>query len=116
MNPFLCDVTTTGDAKSNLSTTPGTLDATLVVDFSPAFDAPCNVVDETDLFTFNGGTITIHSHHQDCPATILPGPRIDTTFTITGGTGAFGGATGSGTEHSSHAEEAPIIFNGKIVF
>jgi hypothetical protein len=116
VNPFLCDVTATGGATSNVSTTPGTLEATLVVDFSPGFDAPCNVVDETDLFTFDAGTITIHSHHQDCPATILPGPRIDTTFTITGGTGAFAGATGSGTEHSSHAEEAPIIFNGTIVF
>jgi hypothetical protein len=116
VNPFLCDVTATGGATSNVSTTPGTLEATLVVDFSPGFDAPCNVVDETDLFTFDAGTITIHSHHQDCPATIRPGPRIDTTFTITGGTGAFAGATGSGTEHASHAEQSAIIFNGKIVF
>jgi hypothetical protein len=115
VNPFLCDVTATGTVDSNLSTTPGSVDYTLVIDFSPGFDAPCNVVDETAVFTFDAGTVTIHSHHQDCPATIRPGPRIDTTFTITGGTGAFAGATGSGTEHSAHAEHAPVVYNGKIV-
>jgi hypothetical protein len=116
VNPFLCDVTTTGDVNSNLSTTPGRVDATLVVDFSPGFDAPCNVVDETAVFTFDAGTITIHSYHQDCPATIRPGPRIDTTFTITGGSGAFAGATGSGVELSAHAEHAPVVYNGTINF
>jgi hypothetical protein len=115
VNPFLCDVTATAEARSNLSTTPGTVDYTLVVDFSPGFDAPCNVVDETAVFTFEAGTITTHSHHQDCPATIRPGPRIDTDFTVTGGTGAFAGATGSGVELASHAESSSIVYNGTIV-
>ena len=116
VNPFLCDVTTTGDVNSNISTTPGSSDAMLVIDFSPGFDAPCNVVDETTVFTLDAGTITIHSHHQDCPATIRPGPRINTTFTVTGGTGAFTGATGDGVELSAHADRAPVIYNGRIVF
>ena len=55
---------------SNLSTTLGRAVASLVVDFSPGFDAPCNVVDETAVFAFDAGTITIHSFHKDCPATI----------------------------------------------
>lgn len=99
MNPFLCNSTATGVVQSNLSTTPGTVDYALVVDFSAGFDAPCNVVDETAVFTFQAGTITVHSHHQDCPATIRPGPRIDTEFVVTSGTGTFVGATGSGAEH-----------------
>jgi hypothetical protein len=114
--PLLCDVTTTAEARSNLSTTPGTVDAALVIDFSPAFDAPCNVVDEAAVWTFDAGTITTHSHHQDCPATIRPGPRIDTTFTITGGAGAFAGASGGGMERSAHADNAPVVYNGTIVF
>jgi hypothetical protein len=110
VNPFLCDVTATGEVHSNLSTTPGTVDYTLIVDFSPGFDAPCNVVDETAEFTFETGTITVHSHHQDCPATIRLGPRIVTDFQVTGGTGAFAGATGSGVEHG----QSTIIYNGRI--
>jgi hypothetical protein len=109
-NPFVCDVGATGDIRSNLSTTPGTVEYKLVIDFSPAFDAPCNVVDETAVFTFDTGTLTTHSYHQDCPATIRPGPRIQTTFTVTGGTGAFAGATGSGSELG------PPVYNGTIVF
>jgi hypothetical protein len=109
-NPFICDVTVTADVNSNLSTTPGTVDYTLVIDFSPSFDAPCNVVDETALFTFDAGTLTTQSHHQDCPATIRPGPRIVTDFTVTGGTGAFAGATGSGVELG------PPVYNGTISF
>src|SRR3954449_3267228 len=59
-NPFLCDVTATADVRSNLSTTPGSVTYSLVIDFSPSFDAPCNVVDETAAFTFDAGTITVH--------------------------------------------------------
>jgi hypothetical protein len=115
-NPFLCNVTATADVRSNLSTTPGTVTYTLVIDFSPSFDAPCNVVDETAVFTFDAGTITVHSYHQDCPATIRPGPRIDTEFTVTGGTGAFAGATGSGIEHSGPGGPAAVVYNGTITF
>ena len=110
VNPFLCNSTATGEVHSNLSTTPGTVDYALVVDFSPGFDAPCNVVDETAVFTFEAGTITVHSHHQDCPATVRPGPRINTDFQVTGGTGAFARATGSGAEHG----QSTIIYNGTI--
>jgi hypothetical protein len=111
-NPFLCVSTATGEVLSNLSTTPGTVDYTLVVDFSPGFDAPCNTVDETGVFTFDTGTITVRSHHRDCPGSIRPGPRIVTEFVVTGGTGAFAGATGSGTELGSGS----IVYNGTIAF
>jgi hypothetical protein len=113
VNPFLCNSTATGEVRSNLSTTSGTVDYALVVDFSPSFDAPCNVVDETAMFTFEAGTITVHSHRQDCPATILPGPRINTDFQVTGGTGAFAGATGSGVERAGQGSDA-ITYNGTI--
>jgi hypothetical protein len=113
MNPFLCNSTATGEVRSNLSTTLGTVDYALLVDFSPGFDAPCNVVDETAVFTFETGTITVHSHRQDCPATILPGPRINTDFQVTGGTGAFAGATGSGVERAGQGSDA-ITYNGTI--
>jgi hypothetical protein len=116
VNPFLCDVTATAEVGSNLSTTPGSVDYTLVIDFSPSFDAPCNVVDETAVFTFDAGTITTHSLHQDCPATIRPGPRIDTEFTVTSGTGAFAGATGSGVELAGPGEPSSIVYNGTIFF
>jgi len=111
-NPLLCTATETGTVQSNLSTPPGTVDYVLIIDFSPGFDAPCNTVDETGVFTFDMGTITIHSHHRDCPATIRPGPRIVTDFQVTGGTGAFAGATGSGTELGS----AAVVYNGTIAF
>src|SRR3954447_23478848 len=115
-NPFLCDVTATADVRSNLSTTPGSVTYSLVIDFSPSFDAPCNVVDETAAFTFDAGAITVHSYHQDCPATIVPGPRIDTEFTVTGGTGAFARATGSGIERSGSGGPAAIVYHGTVTF
>jgi hypothetical protein len=114
-NPFLCDATATGDVNSNLST-PGTVGYDLAIDWSPGFEAPCNVVDETAIFTFAAGALTTTSHHRDCPATVRPGPRVDTTFTIAGGTGAFAGASGDGTERSSHADQAPVIYHGQIHF
>jgi hypothetical protein len=49
------------------------------------------------VFTFANGTILTHSHHEDCA---IHGLRIDTTFQVTGGTGAFAGATGGGHEFS----------------
>lgn len=113
-NPFLCNVTATAEVRSNLSTTSGSAENSLVIDFSPSFDAPCNTVDETPTFTFATGTITTHSHHRDCNATISPGPRINTDFVITGGTGAFAGATGSGHVLKAHADNAAIVYNGTI--
>jgi hypothetical protein len=114
INQFLCKVTATGDVNSNLSTTPGSVQYDLVIDLSAGFDAPCNVVDETAVFTFADGTLTITAHHCDCPASVRPGTRVDTTFTITGGTGAFAGASGGGTERSSRAEQATVIYRGEI--
>jgi hypothetical protein len=115
-NPLLCKLTATGDVTSNLSTTPGTVEYKSVLDFSPGFDAPCEVVDETAVFNLSAGTLTTASHHRDCPATVSPGPRVNTTFAITGGTRAFAGASGGGTEQSSLAEPAAIVYEGQIAF
>jgi hypothetical protein len=102
-----------GDASSNLSTGEGSFQATILVDFSPG--GTCNIVDEPGAFIFDNGTIFTHSHHEDCAT---HGLRIDTTFQVTGGTGAFAGATGGGREFSAVDASAasPVIFNGTISF
>jgi hypothetical protein len=69
--------------------------------------SPCNTVDETALWTFEDGTVTTHAVHRDCPATIRPGPRIKGTFTVLGGTGAFEGITGSGTQTN-------LVYHGEM--
>jgi hypothetical protein len=96
-----------GKATSNLGTGVGSQRALLAIDFSPGGD--CNIVDEWNVFAFDKGTISTHSHHEDCA---IHGLRIDTSFQVTGGTGAFQGATGGGREFAS----ASIIFNGTIGF
>ena len=106
--PLVCDVTITGPVNSNLSTRQGRVDYSVVLYWEGFEGSPCNTVDETTLFTFDAGTITIHSYHRDCPATIRPGPRIQTSFTVTGGTGAFAGATGSGIERSGRGDPAAV--------
>jgi hypothetical protein len=106
----LAQATTTGKATSNLGTGPGSVDATLIIDFSPG--GSCNIVDESDTFVFTNGTISVHSTHEDCAT---HGLRIDTIFEVTGGTGAFQGATGSGRETSAAAEPS-INFVGTISF
>jgi hypothetical protein len=108
LNPLVCNVGASGEITSNITRGPGTVEYFLVIDFSPAFGAPCNVVDETAVFTWDAGTLTTRSYHQDCPATVRPGPRIQTEFTIVGGTGAFAGATGGGTEIG------PPVYHGTI--
>ena len=103
--------TIVGDASSNLSPGMGSFQATILIDFSPG--GTCNIVTEPGLFIFDNGTISTYSHHEDCA---IHGLRIDTTFQITGGTGAFAGASGSGHEFSAAANPTPVIFNGTISF
>jgi len=105
----LASATAVGTATSNLATSAGTFDANLTIDFSPG--GTCNIVDESDVFSFTNGSIFIHSHHEDCAT---HGLRIDTTFEITGGSGAFKGATGSGREFAAAPTQPPIIFSGEI--
>jgi len=99
------------DASSNLSTGKGTFQATILVDLSPG--GTCNIVEEPGAFIFDTGTIFTHSHHEDCA---IHGLRIDTTFQVTAGTGAFQGATGSGREFSAASNPAPVIYQGTISF
>ena len=106
--------TVDGKATSNLSTGAGSYHAGLIVDFlgQPAPGGNCNIVTEHDAFAFNKGTIFTHSRHEDCATA---GLRINTTFTITGGTGAFQDAKGGGREFSSVG--APTtIYQGTISF
>ncbi len=105
--------TVVGDASSNLATGSGSFQADITVDFSPG--GTCNIVDEPGVFTFDNGTISTHSHHEDCAT---HGLRIDTTFHVTGGTGTFAGAGGGGREFSAVSASAvsPVIFNGTISF
>ncbi len=105
--------TIVADASSNLSTGKGSFQATITADFSPG--GTCNIVDEPGAFIFDNGTIFTHSHHEDCA---IHGLRIDTAFQVTGGTGAFDGATGAGHEFSAVSASAvsPVIFNGTITF
>jgi hypothetical protein len=106
----LAQVTLAGKATSNLATGSGSFRATLIVDFSPG--GSCNIVDESNSFSFTQGTIFAHSNHQDCATN---GLRTDTTFQVTGGTGAFQGATGGGEEFSAAA--SPVVtWSGRISF
>jgi len=111
----LAHVTIDGKGTSNLSTGAGSFHADVTVDSSPG--GTCNIADESSTFTFDNGMIFVHSHHEDCATT---GLRIDTTFQVTGGTGAFQGATGSGREFSAAGAPkgalTPVIYVGTISF
>ena len=104
------------DAKGDTATATspllgaGTLRALLTVnDSDPGPDNTCNTVSEDATFTFKTGTISYRSWHRDCN---FGGPRIQTIFAITGGTGTFEGATGWGEER----DDAPdgFAFDGTI--
>jgi hypothetical protein len=123
-NPQVCTGVFTADVHSNLSRSAGTgVDSFVITAVNGSLD-PCNRFNETTVFVFPEGTITVHSDHVDCPAWIRPfpagddpGSRIDTTFVIEGGTGAFEGATGSGTEHGfGGGRQGSIIYQGTIFF
>lgn len=91
----LADSVAVGPATSNLGGT-GAMRAELIVDDSdPGPDGTCNTVEEHATFTFPAGMLTTWSIHRDCN---FAGPRIIAVFSITGGTGAFAGARGSGRE------------------
>jgi hypothetical protein len=107
----LASVTVGGKGTSNLSTGAGSYQADLIVDFSPG--GTCNIVTEDAAFGFDNGTIFVHSHHEDCATA---GLRIDTTFQVTRGTGAFAGASGGGREFSSSSSSAAVIYEGTISF
>jgi hypothetical protein len=109
----LVQITLAGNATSNLATGTGSFQAILTVDNS--LPGSCNIVNETSAFVFNTGTINVHSYHEDCAT---HGLRIDTTFQITGGTGVFQGATGSGREFNAvtPGSKNPVIYNGTISF
>ena len=116
LDPPACSLfqsTIAGDASSNLATGKGSFQATILVDFSPG--GTCNIVDEPGAFIFGSGTIFTHSHHEDCA---IHGLRIDTTFQVTGGTGAFAGASRGrpGVRGRQHERRIPVIFNGTISF
>lgn len=107
----LASVTVDGKGTSNLSTGAGSYHADLIIDFSPG--GTCNIATENATFSFDNGTILVHSQHEDCATA---GLRIDTTFEVTGGTGAFDGANGGGREFASAAASAPVIYLGTITF
>jgi hypothetical protein len=107
-------VTVDGKAISNLATGNGSFHADLTIDFlgQPAPGGNCNIVDEFSTFAFDNGTIFTHSNHEDCATA---GLRINTTFTVTGGTGAFQHASGSGREFSS-VGSSTTRYEGTISF
>jgi hypothetical protein len=87
---------TTGEARGNLSTTPGAVDGVVIVDFSPAFVARCKVLNVTAVCALAAAPTATHSDHQGCLATFRS--RGDAELVVTGGSGAFAGATGCGVE------------------
>jgi hypothetical protein len=82
-----------------------TENASVVVDINPA-DAQNGCGPETFTATLtaaNGDTLTMHATGVACHAT---GTAHD-NFTITGGTGRFQGASGSGTDSNTHTFTGP---------
>jgi hypothetical protein len=105
---LLASVTVDSKATSNLSAGAGSYHADLIIDFSPG--GTCNIATEDAVFAFGNGTVSVHSHHEDCATA---GLRIDTTFQVTAATGDFQGAIG-GREFASAANAAPVIYQGSI--
>jgi hypothetical protein len=105
----LADSAGDGKVTSNLAG-DGTSHFDLIVDDSdPGPNGDCNTVHESTTFTFALGTISVASLHRDCN---FGGVRIETLFVITGGTGAFAGATGYGTESDANG----ITYDATIAY
>lgn len=84
-----------------------TENATVVVDINPA-DLQNGCAPETRTTTFtgaNGDTITMHGTGLSCAAT----SDAHDNYTITGGTGRFQGASGSGNEYNVHTFTGPGV-------
>jgi hypothetical protein len=65
---------------------------------SPATAAPCQLASITATFGPNGGSqIVVSGSGKACPASATSALLLSYTYTVTGGTGRFSGASGSGT-------------------
>ena len=105
----LADSSASGPVSADIAGV-GSADYAYVVDYSDAGpNGTCNTVDEKGTITFPTGTISTRSLHRDCNFT---GPRIQTLFVVTGGTGEFAGASGYGTEISGMV----IYLTGTITY
>lgn len=81
--------------------------ATIVVDTNPA-DAKNGCAPETrhtTLTAANGDTLTLYGTGWSCAAT----SDAHDNYTITGGTGRFKGASGSGNEYNVHTFTGPGV-------
>jgi hypothetical protein len=104
-------ITATDTVTSNLAG-QGTSHVTLIRTF---LDNGCRTQEEFTTFTFNAGTISTHTpSYTTCgePKGLL----FDAPFQITGGTGAFAGATGGGHEFTPLGGPSPIIYIGTITY
>jgi hypothetical protein len=104
-------ITVTGTVTSNLAG-QGTSQLTLIRTF---LDNGCHTGEEFTTFTFSAGTISTHTPTFETCGTPT-GLLFDVPFEITGGTGAFAGATGGGQEFTPSGGPSPIIYIGKITF
>jgi hypothetical protein len=89
---------------------PGVFHSDIYFDLRPG--GTCNIIGETITFTFDAGAIFASSLHEDCN---IVGLRINTPFTITGGTGKFSGASGGGTEFAP-ARGGFLQYDGQISY
>ena len=108
-------ISETGTVTSNLAG-KGTFQLTTLFTF-PANGCHAPSADESTTFTFDAGTI---STHTAIPASCAPAPPkgllINGSFVVTGGTGAFAGATGGGKEFSSIGNSSTLLYVGTITF
>ena len=109
----MLQISETGTVTSNLAG-KGTFQITAIRTF---LADGCGSADEVSTITFGAGTI---STHTQIPTTCGPVPPkgllINGPFEVTGGTGAFAGATGGGHEFGSIGNSSPVIYIGTITF
>ena len=102
-------VTVTGAATSNLAGA-GTVELRLIRTF---LDHGCHSGEEFTTFTFRTGTISTHTPSFTTCGTPT-GLTFDQPFEITGGSGAFAGATGGGREFAAPGGLAPLVWIGTL--